>query len=815
MFQVFRRFLSDAFRCKKYGKAYEWFRELQHLSDQCEASGSSRSLLLDDETYEMGVVAASKALRPKRAFFLLKEMIEEGRTPVSQTFERVASSIWHDANVYQQNRKHWNHPSTRRRRQQRHTEVLHLMMEHADTIPSKTFYHRCLKSHVRAKKWKVASDLFDRYERARAGVSSAETCDTKAYKLAITASTRMEDAARSLRLFHALKRSRAPPSEHTCMELLVVCLHAKRWKDAIGVVSYMKSRSMDVKSAVYATVSETCARAEQWHVAMVLLKRMQLDGIEPCEMSELTLGRSLSASPYAKAERSQPLLRWCINGGDEGNARKVTEKEDVLIDINTEDEAKEDTWCSADLEQLRSKMRDFDDVRSETGSAITFWGGDVSNAAFDVETRLDLSIGLLRSHAAPAQLLHYPTSADPRKFYGGYRRHLDCGGTFAGAVSKENERIFSVLIYLNDVDVGGETVFTELRGVSVKPRRGRALIWKSLRDDAMTCRNDTRHFAAPAVSAPKFAYQRWYHVRPNRYDSFFERFENLRRVANLSADRTAVCESYEKDERSCREYVTLIPSLMHPSFRGEMRLLERMIDRFSARVGSRKGASRNRALWISALKASESDPSSTTCEASAILVNDAHRLVRRNKAIVRALRQRPAGRVVIEGQTRLGAFVVFVAALTHGRRHAVIYDAMDDCALASRTERIWSEAGFLEHHDNLRARCNHVDAASHQEQPKGGALLFRMDMCETIDAARTRVIEQIEHYGVVVSFHDLRDADETLLRLVSASNVSMSMRNFSVSDEDDDGICEATQGGVQEGDQTRGLMSLFMYEAAI
>ncbi|KAJ7369302.1 hypothetical protein OS493_039905 [Desmophyllum pertusum] len=56
----------------------------------------------------------------------------------------------------------------------------------------------------------------------------------------------------------------------------------------------------------------------------------------------------------------------------------------------------------------------------------------------------------------------------------GYKNHTDC---IVGYRDKR-DRLQPILVYLRDVDEGGETKFPQL-GISVKPRKGLALIWNS------------------------------------------------------------------------------------------------------------------------------------------------------------------------------------------------------------------------------------------------------------------------------------------------------------------------------------------------
>jgi hypothetical protein len=86
------------------------------------------------------------------------------------------------------------------------------------------------------------------------------------------------------------------------------------------------------------------------------------------------------------------------------------------------------------------------------------------------------------------QLLHYSSGQ------GFYKPHSDSGPGM--------HRIFSAILYLNDVNEGGETYFNKF-DVSVKARAGRLAIFPA--DYVYT------HEAKPPISNDKFALVTWFH----------------------------------------------------------------------------------------------------------------------------------------------------------------------------------------------------------------------------------------------------------------------------------------------------------------
>ncbi len=85
-----------------------------------------------------------------------------------------------------------------------------------------------------------------------------------------------------------------------------------------------------------------------------------------------------------------------------------------------------------------------------------------------------------------------------------FERHTDYGPGFLG------DRIYTVLIYLNDLEEGqgGETVFEDLN-FSVRPRCGRAIAWTN-KDPDGTVHQETRHSARPVRGAEKWVVQLWF-----------------------------------------------------------------------------------------------------------------------------------------------------------------------------------------------------------------------------------------------------------------------------------------------------------------
>jgi len=122
----------------------------------------------------------------------------------------------------------------------------------------------------------------------------------------------------------------------------------------------------------------------------------------------------------------------------------------------------------------------------------------------------------------------------------------------------------TLLVYLTDVDEGGETCFPQIRsvpttpaaqgaaswylkangGLCIRPKRGTALLFFNLHGSGgldkfgqPICLNSTSHVSQPVIRGSKHVLQRWYHFKHGPY----------RAVPGLHT----ICDP----SMSCREYL--------------------------------------------------------------------------------------------------------------------------------------------------------------------------------------------------------------------------------------------------------------------
>lgn len=92
-----------------------------------------------------------------------------------------------------------------------------------------------------------------------------------------------------------------------------------------------------------------------------------------------------------------------------------------------------------------------------------------------------------------------------------YQRHNDYIDYHVNRA--QGPRILTVFLYLNDVESGGGTRFSDLN-ITVQPLQGRAIIWPSvLSETPHLMDHRTDHEALVVVEGEKYAANAWLHFR--------------------------------------------------------------------------------------------------------------------------------------------------------------------------------------------------------------------------------------------------------------------------------------------------------------
>jgi prolyl 4-hydroxylase len=126
-----------------------------------------------------------------------------------------------------------------------------------------------------------------------------------------------------------------------------------------------------------------------------------------------------------------------------------------------------------------------------------------------IEQRISELVSHPVDHGEPIQILHYTPGAE-------YKPHFDYfDPTYEGnekVLAMGGQRVATLVMYLNDVEAGGSTVFPDI-GVDVLPRKGNAVFFAYATEDGQLDRR-TLHGGSPVVRGEKWIATKWLRERP-------------------------------------------------------------------------------------------------------------------------------------------------------------------------------------------------------------------------------------------------------------------------------------------------------------
>lgn len=113
--------------------------------------------------------------------------------------------------------------------------------------------------------------------------------------------------------------------------------------------------------------------------------------------------------------------------------------------------------------------------------------------------RIAKAAGSAVENGEPLQVLRYRPGQE-------FKPHRDCTD------DRENQRILTMLVYLNEDYTGGETLFLK-SGLKVRGKTGDALLFRNASDDG-TPDMDSLHAGLPVLSGEKLIASRWIRQKP-------------------------------------------------------------------------------------------------------------------------------------------------------------------------------------------------------------------------------------------------------------------------------------------------------------
>jgi prolyl 4-hydroxylase len=120
----------------------------------------------------------------------------------------------------------------------------------------------------------------------------------------------------------------------------------------------------------------------------------------------------------------------------------------------------------------------------------------ISNLAIELTNRDD-------THFENLQVVYYPIG-------GFFSPHYDATPITSNSNTKYRE--YTLLIYLNDVEEGGETYFPII-DLNVKPKKGKAILFRTINDNKEII-YESLHTGKPVIKGEKWICNKWIHFQP-------------------------------------------------------------------------------------------------------------------------------------------------------------------------------------------------------------------------------------------------------------------------------------------------------------
>lgn len=169
----------------------------------------------------------------------------------------------------------------------------------------------------------------------------------------------------------------------------------------------------------------------------------------------------------------------------------------ILGNVLSDEECDELIRLSRD-KMNRSKIGVTHEVNEIRTSSSMFFQENENDIITKIEKRISSIMNIPIEHGDGIQILKYTPGQE-------YKAHFD----FFTSTSKptKNNRISTIVMYLNDVENGGETFFPKLN-FSVSPQKGMAVYFEYFYNDK-NVNELTLHGGAPVITGEKWVASQW------------------------------------------------------------------------------------------------------------------------------------------------------------------------------------------------------------------------------------------------------------------------------------------------------------------
>jgi len=202
-------------------------------------------------------------------------------------------------------------------------------------------------------------------------------------------------------------------------------------------------------------------------------------------------------------QKEQTIFNYITNSiqTEDRDIKIIAKFEDPLIVVlgNVLSDAECDELIHLSKDRLqRSKIGDNREIHTIRTSSSMFFQDDEHPLIAKIEKRIASITTIPVEHAEGLQILNYKPGQE-------YKAHHDYFSPHSKAAN--NNRISTLVIYLNEVEQGGETFFPELN-IAISPQKGMAVYFEYFyQDETLNAR--TLHGGAPVVRGEKWVATQW------------------------------------------------------------------------------------------------------------------------------------------------------------------------------------------------------------------------------------------------------------------------------------------------------------------
>jgi len=147
-----------------------------------------------------------------------------------------------------------------------------------------------------------------------------------------------------------------------------------------------------------------------------------------------------------------------------------------------------------------------DATNEQVRKSTQVWFTDNEHALIaNISERISTLLKIPVSHQEALQVVQYGVG-------GKYEPHFDACRTDCDRMNgKAGHRYITVLIYLNDVEEGGNTRFPKL-GRSIKPEKGKVVIFRNISLETNQIILEAEHGGDPVLKGEKWIANKWIHI---------------------------------------------------------------------------------------------------------------------------------------------------------------------------------------------------------------------------------------------------------------------------------------------------------------